>query len=193
MSADEGSVTRSRSQPRVEKPFAYSHKGGMTGPSRELVEALDGARRRLALSPDGHLILGSRQRIWAAMGPRLRDGNRAIPGVGLLRRTALASACVGRVLPLWEQRLPQDRSPHALLGLIVRYLRGAADYESLREEAHELWALADHLCYAAEGNQTSVFMDRGRGGLAVGWSRPRGGDRSLPGVDLADRLQFPLR
>jgi hypothetical protein len=123
----------------------------MSGLPSELNESLKVARESLASTHDGQLILGSRQRIWAAMGPLWHLQKFAILAEGLERRAALAIACVNHVLPLWEERLPDDRSPHDLLTLIGRYLRGEVDPETVGKAGIDLWTHVENLGYKDRG------------------------------------------
>jgi Immunity protein Imm5 len=122
----------------------------------ELSEAIKAAREALSLALDGHLLLGHRQQIWAAMGPTWHYGRIALAGEGLGRRTRLAIACVNHVLPIWEKALPDDRSPHDLLDAIHQYLRGDFTPEALNERAGSLWSLTEDLGSATIGSANSV-------------------------------------
>jgi Immunity protein Imm5 len=123
----------------------------MSGLPSEHNKSLKVARESLASTHDGQLILGSRQRIWAAMGPLWHLQKFAIPAEGLERRAALAIACVNHVLPLWEECLPDDRSPHDLLTLIGRYLRGEVDPETVGTAGIDLWTHVESLGYRDRG------------------------------------------
>jgi pimeloyl-ACP methyl ester carboxylesterase len=81
-------------------------------------EPLAEARTLLEQRPDGHLPLPERRRLRAAWG---------FDAAGLSRRHALARLTVERVLPRWEQRWPDDRRPHDLVGLADEVAAGRSD------------------------------------------------------------------
>jgi hypothetical protein len=111
----------------------------------ELKRTIDAAAESLARAPNGELILPMRKRIWAALGPCLVEGQRALPGAGLTRRGALAISCSRHVLPIWENALRDDRRPHDALEAAQRRLEGAADFDSAERIRGALWTYCDGL------------------------------------------------
>ena len=109
--------------------------------------ALESAFHALRADPDGVLALAYRQRIWAAMVPRLMNGNQAVQGTGLRRRTSLALSCVRRVLPFWEKAWPNDNGPGTLIELIENFFDNKVDRRVLYSEQLALWARVDNLAY----------------------------------------------
>lgn len=116
-------------------------------PGNDLEGALAAARAALAADPDGHLILGARRRIWAALGPPWQAGRHARLAEGLLRRADLALRCARFVLPIWEHRHPGSHSIVDLLATIEGYLAGRTSAEDLVARAEGVWDLADRAEY----------------------------------------------
>jgi immunity protein Imm5 of predicted polymorphic toxin system len=102
--------------------------------------AVEQAAAQLAAEPHGDLPVGSRQIVWAALGPRGGD-----PGPGWRRRAELAIATCEHVLPLWEEDRPGDTQPHAVLALARAALDDAAVREEARAQAGRLWARTDNI------------------------------------------------
>jgi hypothetical protein len=105
--------------------------------------AVEQAAGRLEADPRGDLPLGSREIVWAALGPH--GGEPGRPGAGWRRRAQLAIATCEHVLPLWEQDRPGDTEPHKVLALARAALDGQADLEEARAQAGRLWARTDNI------------------------------------------------
>src|SRR5262245_60024742 len=118
--------------------------------SKDLEKVLHIALTGLATHPKGELILPHRKRIWTALGPRAHEGARAVLGVGLQRRTALAVQCARQVLPLWERALPGDRRPHQILALAEQYLMRRADFPAVFRTRGEFETALDNLLSGGE-------------------------------------------
>jgi hypothetical protein len=82
----------------------------------ELERATADAVAALPIDPRGHLPLGLRQAIWAALGGAGDEGRRA--------RARLAVLAARHVLPIWERACPGDRLPHRLLELAEQAMAG---------------------------------------------------------------------
>jgi hypothetical protein len=122
----------------------------------ELTSAMNIAAEKVALDLEGTLTLACRQHIWAAMGPRLMDGNRAAFGIGLYRRATLAVASVTRVLPSWERTLPDDKAPHELIRIIDDYFKCRVDQRMLHATRRSLWCQVDELVHRGHGVEAMV-------------------------------------
>src|SRR6266511_3517511 len=104
--------------------------------STELIAAIQSASSSLSTNTDGELILPERKQIWRAMGELLLEGNRAIKGIGLRRRTKLARLCVQKVLALWDEVWPDNDGPRQILITAAPYLNCAIDYDVARDSKH---------------------------------------------------------
>jgi hypothetical protein len=122
--------------------------------STELIAAIQNASSALSTNTDGELILPERKQIWRAMGDLLVEGNRAIKGIGLKRRTKLARLCVQKVLALWDEVWPYDDGPRQMLITADQYLNGAIDYDVAWERKNTYWSKLDNLIY--EGNHLTI-------------------------------------
>jgi len=122
--------------------------------STELIAAIQNASSALSTNTDGELILPERKQIWRAMGDLLVEGNRAIKGIGLKRRTKLARFCVQKVLALWDEVWPYDDGPRQMLITADQYLNGAIDYDVAWERKNTYWSKLDNLIY--EGNHLTI-------------------------------------
>src|SRR6266511_4113998 len=89
--------------------------------STELIAAIQSASSSLSTNTDGELIVPERKQIWRAMGELLLEGNRAIKGIGLRRRTKLARLCVQKVLALWDYFLPYNDGPRDILTIPTQH------------------------------------------------------------------------
>lgn len=104
--------------------------------------------------PNHDLALGLRRKIWMALG---REQGR---GPGCIRRVALALATARHVLPFWESKYPQDRTPHTVLDSAEAMRVGRLD----KGEAQALWQQAwDHLMELS-------YLDEASQGTAAGFS-----------------------
>ncbi|GMU61965.1 MAG: hypothetical protein AMXMBFR34_37280 [Myxococcaceae bacterium] len=90
----------------------------------ELRRALVEAEQALAGDARGHLGLGHRQAVWAALGSRQA-------------RARLAVLAARHVLPHWERVRPGDRLPHRLLELAEAVLRGEVEGAALAAERNQ--------------------------------------------------------
>lgn len=96
---------------------------------------------------EGHLALPHRRRVWAALGPALRDENGRPHGAGHRRRTSLAVLCVRHVLPLWEAAYPNNDGPQRMLALAEQVLSGAAPPDASDRSRGQFWTEMDDLVY----------------------------------------------
>src|SRR6266498_411732 len=122
--------------------------------STELIAAIQSASSSLSTNTDGELILPERKQSWRAMGELLLEGNRAIKGIGLRRRTKLARLCVQKVLALWDEVWPDNDGPRQMLITADQYLNGAIDYDVAWERKNSYWSKLDGLIY--EGNHLTI-------------------------------------
>ena len=113
--------------------------------SNSLRGILDTAARSLAEHPQGHLILPQRRQIWAALGPLLRQGNRALPSVGHSRRGTLAILCARKVATFWHEALPDDQGFEEMLTLAKDTLAGSALPEKVKKRKDRFWTYLDNL------------------------------------------------
>ncbi len=110
-----------------------------------LKAAVDHGRERLAADPQGHLELGARQAIWAALGPRRVENCLGLREGGHQRRAALAIGCARRVLPFWTAAFPGDERPQQLLRHSEEYLRHHFNAPELRQEGKEAFSAVEQL------------------------------------------------
>jgi Immunity protein Imm5 len=110
-----------------------------------LAMVLQRAAAHVRADPRGALPLGRRETVYAALGPRegpdADDAHR--------RRARLAIGTCEHVLPLWEQDLPEDRSPRDVLALAAGVLDGATTPEDARSRAGRLWGRTENLTQLA--------------------------------------------
>ena len=74
------------------------------------------------------LPLPFRKRIWKEMGPLLIDGNKAIRGVGLYRRTSLALIVVKKVYHIYARQFDVEVLDAAILNT-EKYLRNGITWD----------------------------------------------------------------
>lgn len=91
-----------------------------------LNEAIQQAESGLAQNEQGHLQLGFRRAIWAALGDRGENGRRA--------RARLAMQTSEHVRPIWSAAWPEDDLPERLAELTRQALTGAVDSKSLSRQ-----------------------------------------------------------
>jgi hypothetical protein len=101
--------------------------------------------------PLNDLNLGWRWAIYTALGPHL-FGEDTIDMTGYLRRTALACLSVRKVLPIWEQAKPADRTAHQILAKAEQVLHGKVNPQILSQKPAAYWTLMDSLYYFADEN-----------------------------------------
>ncbi|HLJ51402.1 MAG TPA: Imm5 family immunity protein [Bryobacteraceae bacterium] len=111
--------------------------------SKELEQRITEARDSIERNQEGRLTLGHRQRIWAAMGPRLKRGEMAVPGTGLQRRTSLGILCAQLVVDHWSVVVPGDTIPTQLTVLARRFIEGQVTREEAWKAAHDFWTRLD--------------------------------------------------
>lgn len=102
----------------------------MAGDRRRTSEPRRGAPARprsVARDERGHLQLGYRRAVWAALGERDENGRRA--------RTTLAIRTSEHVRPIWRAAWPEDRLPERLVELAREVLSHGVDAESASREA----------------------------------------------------------
>ncbi|QCQ77488.1 hypothetical protein E6P09_19260 (plasmid) [Haloferax mediterranei ATCC 33500] len=83
---------------------------------------------------DCHFVLPLRKELWRSFGPVTRTGqSRAERTPAHTRRARLAITTCQKVLPIWEQQIPQSDIAQRSLRLAERYLAGDTDDETVRE------------------------------------------------------------
>ncbi len=92
-----------------------------------LDEAVRRAGEALARDGRGHLQLGYRRAVWAALGERDESGRRA--------RMTLAISASEHVHSIWKAAWPADPMPERLVDLARQVLSHAADTQSASREA----------------------------------------------------------
>src|SRR5262245_62642738 len=107
--------------------------------SAGLTEALQIASSKLNSHADGELVLSERKRVWRSVGPRLVEGNRAVKGIGLIRRTKLAALCVEKALGIWQEVWPDKDGPQQMLVTAERYLSDSIDFDSAWNRMNSFW------------------------------------------------------
>lgn len=112
-----------------------------------LSDPVEAASEALRDDSEGHLALPLRRRVWAAMGPALRDENDRPHGAGHRRRTSLAVLCVRHVLPLWEAAYPDNDGPQRMLALAEQVLSGAAPPDAADRSRGQFWTDVESLVY----------------------------------------------
>jgi hypothetical protein len=120
-----------------------------------LDEAVRRARDALARDGRGHLEVGARRAIWAALGGRDDRGRRA--------RTALAISASEHVRSIWKASWPEDPLPERLVERARQVLSGAVDAQRAAGEADAAQNRLDAL--AAPGPDASA--------VAAGYSAQR--------------------
>jgi Immunity protein Imm5 len=98
------------------------------------------ANKSLHRHPQHDLNLGDRHAIWAAFGDS-----------GHLRRTALALSTVRHVLPIWNQRFPNDDRPQKVLTLAEKVISGDVSKAFAEKESQILWREMQQLGYEDSG------------------------------------------
>lgn len=98
-------------------------------------------------APAHDLSLGLRQKIWMLMG------SERVPGPGYSRRAALALAAARHVLPLWELKYPQDRTPHWALDLAEEVRVGRLDKGEAQARWQQAWDHMVELSYSDADDQ----------------------------------------
>jgi Immunity protein Imm5 len=122
--------------------------------STDLIEAVHIASSKLISNANGELILSERKRIWSTMGELLIEGNRAIKGIGLTRRTKLASLCVRKVLGLWDEVWPDNYGTRQMLMVADQYLDNSIDFDSAWKRKNSFWGELDNPLF--EGNYLAI-------------------------------------
>lgn len=107
--------------------------------SEEFVVAQTLAKQSLDASQEGELELPWRKRLWAALGPRLVQGQRAVIGTGLRRRVHLAKLSVSHVIDLWDALWPQDSGPEKMMVVAEQFLAGSISFEVAWREKNAFW------------------------------------------------------
>ncbi|RYZ17470.1 MAG: hypothetical protein EOO70_01815, partial [Myxococcaceae bacterium] len=119
-----------------------------------LKSLLQRAIESVRADPVHDLTLGMRRKIWLSLG---REQGR---GPGYARRVALALTTARHVLPLWELKSSQDRTPHTVLDSVEAMRVGRLD----KTEARALWQRAwDHMVELSSSDEDSQ-------GAAAGFS-----------------------
>ncbi|NOJ96000.1 hypothetical protein HMI51_24075 [Corallococcus coralloides] len=119
-----------------------------------LKSLLQRAIESVRADPVHDLSLGLRRKIWRSLG---REQGR---GPGYARRVALALTTARLVLPLWELKSSQDRTPHTVLDAAEAMRVGRLD----KIEAQALWQRAwDHMVELSSSDEDSQ-------GAAAGFS-----------------------
>lgn len=135
-----------------------------------LEQVLANARAQLETSPRGELVLGQRQLIWAAMGPR-STGNYVRVELGNpahIRRTRLAVACLARVVPFWSA-LPwedDDTLRHVESGLVEDIMHLAVSFVDGHVQLSKLEGSSSELEYCIENMEN----DDPDPALGVAWA-----------------------
>jgi Immunity protein Imm5 len=114
-------------------------------PSAALERATEAGRAELALSRTGELPLWSRERIWAAIGPRAPERHPGQPLPAHVIRAEIAFRTCKRVLPLWEEERPGDEHPHQVLALAPLALIGEVSEREAKTAAGRLWGRTESL------------------------------------------------
>lgn len=115
----------------------------------EIVEiCLSSARR----DPRHDLKLGLRRRLWCSFDVTGADGK----SIGHKRRVKLSALAVERVLPLWEEMLPVDRTPHEALDMVQRLYNGEIAPDAADRKSGGLWTHCDALLDGQNANAVMV-------------------------------------
>lgn len=122
-----------------------------------LIQAIEWAHVAVRKHPQHDLSLGYRQAIWAAMGPRQRP-SAAVNPVGLERRTTLAVEATRHVLPIWQQRFPNDTTPQQILDEVDRLLDGQVTIQQATDDRGNFWEYFDELVYQDEDNTNAASV-----------------------------------
>jgi hypothetical protein len=102
---------------------------------KELTDILNDAKKELLSHPKGEMILPIRKSIWKLLGfYNIDTNNKAIPTVGLKRRTKLAVICVKKVIHIWNEALPDDKRPLELIDEAEKYINGNSDFEAIQKQ-----------------------------------------------------------
>jgi hypothetical protein len=110
-----------------------------------LERALGAARAQLALAKHGELSLGSREVVWAALGPRAATPTPGRPLPGHVLRAEIAFRTCTRGLPLWEVERPGDEAPHQVLAVARLALNDEVSEREAKTAAGRLWGRTENL------------------------------------------------
>jgi len=100
-----------------------------------LKKALVEAKEALINEPNGRLLLIYRRKIWAALGLRTKEGNKAVITTPLIRRVKLAELCAKKVLPVWNEVYSAEYDAEDILELTKDYLDGMDTRRFLNKRA----------------------------------------------------------
>jgi hypothetical protein len=102
--------------------------------------------------PQHELRLGFRCRVFSAFNAvGGRECDRA-------KRVKLATLAVEKVLPLWELRLPKDRTPHEALNLARELLSERVSSTAANEHIGQWWTRCDDLLWKHEEQQSVIMV-----------------------------------
>ncbi len=119
--------------------------------SNELIELLKMLKDEVIKHPKGELILPFRQNIYKLLGEHEEnEEGHALINQGLLRRTKLAVLCVENVLPIWDNVLVHDTTPHKILENINDYISEKQTWDYLWAIPNSFWTKLDN--YMLDGN-----------------------------------------
>jgi Immunity protein Imm5 len=124
----------------------------------ELAQALQSGQKELAKNPKGELTLPWRKRIWMAMGPLQKEGERALINVGLRRRAELAIMAAKHVLPIWQAAFPGNRGPERMFDIARRYLSGSIDFKAAWESKNRFWGELENLVAQGSESVTAIAV-----------------------------------
>jgi len=102
-----------------------------------LKKALVEAKEALINEPNGRLLLIYRRKIWAALGLRTKEGNKAVITTPLIRRVKLAELCAKKVLPVWNEVYSAEYDAEDILELTKDYLDGMDTWKNCYEDFND--------------------------------------------------------
>ena len=109
--------------------------------------------------PNHVLNLGYRTAIWAMLGSFDRHSHPSTDA-GHRRRTLLAIESARRVLPIWEQRWPEDCKPHDAIQAAIQLLH-------TQDNRAVFWDTLDRCAVGVENLMTTDFIKSMAGESAV--------------------------
>jgi hypothetical protein len=121
-------------------------------PAMALQQLIDEGLALVQEEPQHDLRLGFRCRIFSAFNA---VGGRECD---CAKRVKLATLAVEKVLPLWELRLPNDRTPYDALNLARELLSERVSSTAANKEIGQWWTRCDDLLWKHAAQQSFILV-----------------------------------
>lgn len=112
---------------------------------------------QLENNANSDLILPIRKKLWLELGEIRKHNSKASITEGLCKRVKLAGLCVEKVLYLWENTLPNNKSIQNLLDYVDKYLNGRISFAELEKYKNMCSSEFEEIAYIAEFEKISLI------------------------------------